>query len=767
MRSNDDAPWPSRRWSGSASVPNSASPSDSAWRRDLFGGALAAVVMLPVEGSYGLIAFAVLGPQYLRFGFASGIYAAVLSNLLVVLLGARGPLLAGSSAALALLVAPLLAALATRPGFLLPDGRPDAAAMLAVMALGIALAGAVQIGLGALRIGGIVRYIPFPVHAGFMNGVAVLMIIAMLPHVLGVASGATGTAWRDARPLTLLVALPTAWLALRPPRCMRNLPAYLVALLVGTALFYLLRALAGEAALGPTVGRLDFGWPDFDVLAPLASRPLRIRFDAAGPLLFQFVLAVALMSTLQSLLASSVVDSLTGERRDGERELLGQGVANLAAGIFGALPGAGAMARSKVNLNVGGTTHRSRLAFACCLLLAAALGSSVLRYVPMAAIGALFVSVALSLVDPWSWRSTATVWRAAVRLQRPGGALLQGWVVMVVVAATAVFFSLLYGVVAGMLISMLLFVGRNSRSPIRSITSGDCRRSRQVRPPATMEWLRAHGQRIAVLELDGALFFGTADAAAREVERLVRCSDYLIVDFRRVSQMDASGARVLAQAGQTIRAAGKHLLLASIATDDARADALRGMDLQETFSDALFFPDLDSALEAAENLLLDESAPRADEYGELTLGQTVLCAGLGTAEVALLERLMETRRLAKGEHVFERGDPGDRLYVSLRGRIAIRLAADAPCRHAAGRRLVSFAPGVVFGEMGLLQSQPRSAAAIAEDDGIVLSLSRMAFDLLGAQEPMLLGKLMRNLSSHLSARIRALTDDLQATLDAA
>ncbi len=125
---------------------------------------------------------------------------------------------------------------------------------------------------------------------------------------------------------------------------------------------------------------------------------------------------------------------------------------------------------------------------------------------------------------------------------------------------------------------------------------------------------------------------------------------------------------------------------------------------------------------------------------------------------------MVERRIGKGEAIFRRGDPGDAMYVSLQGQIGIWLPA-SESEGAAGRarRMVSYAPGVAFGEMGLLQGRARSADAIAEEDATVLELPRAAYEKIVGEHPALLSKMLLNLGMLLASRVRALTDELEAT----
>ncbi|MDQ3189215.1 MAG: cyclic nucleotide-binding domain-containing protein, partial [Pseudomonadota bacterium] len=263
--------------------------------------------------------------------------------------------------------------------------------------------------------------------------------------------------------------------------------------------------------------------------------------------------------------------------------------------------------------------------------------------------------------------------------------------------------------------------------------------------------------------LDGALFFGTAEAADEEIERLVHISDQIVIDFERVSEVDASGARVLLHAADAVRRAGKTLLFAGLSPRDARMRMIRDMDVHGRLADAQFFPDADRALEHAEDRLLSSLARAAFDDTPLTLAEALVGSGLQTDELEVLAAMMVERHIAKGEVVFRSGDPGDSMFVLLRGQIGIWLPVahtegDAP----RGRRLISFAPGVVFGDMGLLAGVARSADAIAESDALVLELQREQYERLVAEHPAVFGKLLLNISLLLASRVRSLSDELQA-----
>jgi SulP family sulfate permease len=626
----------------------------------------------------------------------------------------------------------------------------------------VVLAGVMQVLLAASKLGGLVRYVPYPVHAGYMNGVAVLMVMAMLPHLLGLPVGQSAADWRNAQPLAPVIALAALVLAVRPPQWTRRVPAYLTGLLAATALHHLLALTPLSGALGPLFNAPRFEWPGVDAMAPL--------FEGLGDgllrdklwLLIQFAAAAAFVSSLQTALAGSTIDELTHQREDRGRAMLQQGVANVAIGFIGGLPSAGAVGRSKVNVDAGGTTGMSRVFFAAGLVLALVFGLRFMSFVPMAAIAGVFAAVAYSLVDAWTRQATGVLWRQSLKWRMPR-ALAQSYGVMLLVAGIAIFVSLPLAIGSGVLVAILMFIRSNIKQPIRQIVHADRRTSRKVRPAAEAESLRTHGVRIALLELDGALFFGTAEAADQEIERLVHISDQIVIDFERVSEVDASGARVLLQAADAVRRAGKHLLFAGLSPRNARMRMIRDMDVHGRLDDAHFFLDADRALEHAEDRLLATLARAPVDDASLTLAEALAGSGLESDELDLLQSMMVERRVAKGEAVFRYGDPGDSMFVLLRGQVGIFLPAahtegDAPL----GRRLISFAPGVVFGDMGLLAGAARSADAIAESDALMLELQREPYERLVAEYPAVFGKLLLNISLLLASRVRSLSDELQA-----
>jgi sulfate permease, SulP family len=732
-------------------------------RGDVAGGITAAVVLLAIEGAYGLVAFSKFGPDEIHIGFMVGVFAAAVSSIVTVLAGARGPMLSGSSSALTLLFATMTATLALDPRSIGPNGYPFPPLVLAFVALAVVLAGVLQLLLGIFNMARLIRYVPYPVHAGYMNGTAVLMIGAMTPNFLGLPVGASITAWHEMRPLAAVIALVAFLIAVRPPAWSRRVPAYLAALGVATLLHHLLALTPADAWLGPLFSPPEFQWPQLDVLQSTSKYLPDGYFQDHLWTVLQFAVAMAFVAGLQTALGASHVDEATHTRRNLTREMIAQGAANIAVGVIGGVPSAGAIMRSKVNVDAGGTTAASRLFFGFGLVAALLIGLSYMRIVPMAALAGVFSAVAYSLVDQWTRRATGVLFRQTLKWRVPR-AMAQSYAVMVLVASIVMFVSLPAGIGAGMLVAILMFIRSNTKEPVRNIVHADIRRSRKVRPAVETDLLTRHGKRIVVVELDGALFFGTAEEADEVIEHLIHGADHIIIDFERVNEVDASGARVMLIAADHVQRAGKGLLLAGLPRNDPRARTIRDMDVHGRLDDSVFFQDADLALECAEDRLLRSLLPVGSTTAALSLEETLMGSGLAPDERAVLADMLIERRIAKGEYVFHSGDAGDSMYVLMHGQIGIWL----PPKHGGdtlteGRRLVSYAPGVVFGEMALLAGMGRSADAIAEADAIVLELQRAQYDRLMSDHPALLGKLLLNISLLLASRVRALSAELQAS----
>jgi len=292
-----------------------------------------------------------------------------------------------------------------------------------------------------------------------------------------------------------------------------------------------------------------------------------------------------------------------------------------------------------------------------------------------------------------------------------------------------------------------------SRSIVRREYEGGAVQSRRTRDPELMDVLATRGGEMLVLELEGPLFFGTADDLARRVEAARRDGvRFVVLDFKRVNEVDSTGARILLQLWERLQREGKHLLLSHLPRERAVATALH--DTGVTAADGRgprVFHDIDRALEWAEDELIRAHAPDAAARGERALATMDVAAGLDEAERAALGALLVRRVYDKGATVFHEGDEGRELFLIAAG------AASATLRLAdEGRqnRLATFSAGTVFGELALLDPGPRSATIVADETLVCYVLTEEAFERLQKDHPAVAIAVLTNLGRELTRRLR-------------
>jgi SulP family sulfate permease len=361
----------------------------------------------------------------------------------------------------------------------------------------------------------------------------------------------------------------------------------------------------------------------------------------------------------------------------------------------------------------------------------------------------------LSLCDRWS---RDLVLRLA---SRAGGRMeIATSIGIVILVATAqVVLNVMAALAIGVVAAVALLLVKLSGSPVRRHLDARARSSLKVRGPEARELLRSMAAQIRILELEGELFFGTADRLQSEFEQIPEATRFVILDLRRVHQIDASGARVLEVIAQRAKMHGLRVVLSHVRAGERHGRYLRAHGLEAAIAPEHWFADLDRALEWAEDQLL-QRARFEEAEGELPIERMSIFEGLSPEQVARATGRLERLELRGGDTVFNEGDRGDRMYFIARGAVSIKVRLD---NEAHARRLATFTAGVMFGEMALLEGDQRSADAFAKGELVVLySLSAPAFAALVHEGPALGVLIYRNLGRELAARLRATSGALRA-----
>lgn len=739
--------------SGSEARTTTPTATQNHWRGDLAGGLNAALVALPIELVYGLFAVAPLGLDWSQHGIRAALSACVLGGVVGALLRTTGGVISGTASVTALLLGTLAASLMRHPGIL---ATPDpAATAFVLLLLCTALAGILQWVFGVARLGRILKFVPFPVLAGLMCGVATLLLLASLRPALGadntIAWADAPAAWLPWSTLVFAVSLGMCfWLRRYYPR----LPAPALAMLVGATLHHLLISGVGITALGGTSSAIDTLVPTYSVWQSLLAQG-PVALIGWLPTLAPYAMAIAALASLESLLCLPLIEEVNHRRTDGDRHLRVLGLGNFLAGMLGATVTTANPSRVAINLASGARTAWSGVAYSATLLLAVVFLGNWLGMVPNAVTAAILAFMASRMVDAGTQRLAVQVlMRRRSVAPEQYRLLMANFSVVVLVALVVVLGDMLKGVAVGVFAAMFLFVRAGMRSVVRSVVTAEQRRSLKVRSLADMQVLAAEGRRTAVIEVEGALFFGTSDQLARAIDAMAPNTQWLILDLQRVSDVDPTGAHNLLLAARRLHTQHRTLSLAGAAPRVEQV--LKAMGLESSNAPVHWYDDLDSALEDHEDTLLRRSGSAAG-VAPLSFLQTSLADGMTYQQGKLLQSHLTRRSCESGEVVFRRGDSGSSLFVTTGSVVDILL----PLENGKSRRVASFAPGVVFGEMALLDGQPRSADAIINGAGTVWELTRDSLSEIEQHHPAIAHCIHLSLSRSLAERLRLTTLELR------
>lgn len=719
---------------------------------DIAGGVSAGVLTIPVSMGYGILALQPLGDGYVSYGVVAGLLSAIVVLLAGTLFGgSAGFMYTPRSVVTLIMAAVVLEGVVRGPAAGAAHG--DVERTLTLVFFVVVAAGMFQALFGALRLGSLIRYIPSPVMAGFQNAVAILIILAQVDTLLGfgrhVPVAQLPSHLAQVQTPTLAVGIVTFLSMWYGPRLTRRVPPVILGLLVGSGAYYALSLSGYGGQLGPVVGRM----PEAPLLPTyLLGFGLLLTERQIWPVLFTLgvgAFGLAIVASLDLLLCVRVLDGVTGERSRGSRELVRIGVGNMAAACFGGIASGVNLGASLANYRAGGRTRRASVAAAAVVLLAVLLLGPAIAVLPRVVIAGMLLVIGVQLFDQWTLKLLVrTITGKLIHGRRMAVDLL----VVLLVAGSILVFDPVVGVAVGVAVAVLFFLIRMSRSVVRRTYHGDAVRSRKARDPKLTEVLAAHGRRIVVFELEGPVFFGTAEDLATRVEAAAReGARQVVLDLRRVNEVDTTGARILIQIHERLRQQGARLLFSHTHDNYLVSTVLRDLGVAAALGPDALFPDTDAALEWAEEQVILARGAGDVLTGELAMDRLSVLEGLTDAECAVVRTLLVRRTFRPGEVVIEEGSLDRDLFLMSLGTVSVKIDLPGQDRR---RRLASFSAGTVFGEVALLDQQPRSATVTADEDAVCYVLSEDAFHALVRDHHAIAIKLLTNLGRELSRRVR-------------
>lgn len=476
------------------------------WRGDLFGGLTAAIVALPLALAFGVASGA---------GAIAGLYGAIFVGFFASLFGGTPAQVSGPTGPMTVVITTVIASLMATY-----KDNPETA--IAISFTVVMLGGLFQILLGVMKLGQYITLMPYTVISGFMSGIGVIIINLQLPPLLGYAgTGAVLDTLKQLpsyisqpNPVALGLGLLTLFLVfVAPPKLNRILPAPLLALVVCTVLSVVLFKNADISRIGSIPSELP------KLRIPTFS--LRELTD-----MLRYGVTLGFLGAIDSLLTSLVADNITRTQHNSDRELIGQGIGNVFAGLFGGLAGAGATMRTVVNVQAGGGTPLSGMIHSVALLIVVLVAGPLTAVIPNAVLAGLLLKVGIDIID-WSF------------IKRAHNVSFKGTGLMYLVLFLTVFVDLITAVAVGSFIANLLTIKRlTDLQSDRIQATTDPIHAHDLKPEEQKLLALAEGN-ILLFQLGGPLSFGAAKTISQSMS-IVQDYQALILDLSEVPSIGVS-----------------------------------------------------------------------------------------------------------------------------------------------------------------------------------------------------------------------------------
>lgn len=509
---------------------------------NLFGGITAGVIALPLALAFGVAS---------GLGAAAGLWGAIIVGFFASIFGGTNTQISGPTGPMTVVIASLVLAYPNSPK---------------IIFMAIFLAGLLQICLSFTGVAKLIHFVPYPVVSGFMCGIGVIIILLQLAPFLGLEANGTPIeqifqVFKHLPNISLeaiilsLVALITIFLT--PKKIAKYCPSSLLALIIGTVV-----AMAFHFDV-KTIGEIPLGLPHFE-LGLISFKD----FQAILPL----AITLAILGSIDSLLTSLVVDSITNTKHNSNKELVGQGIGNAIAGMFGGLAGAGATMRTLININSGGTGRLSGVTHSIFLICVVLFLAPFASQIPLAVLAAILIKVGIDIIDYKYLKVISHSSKADI-------------LVMATVFVLTVIDDLIFAVGVGIVLSAVLFAVRASQDlkvdtynhEIPNL-QGDCKLY------------------LGILHIDGMFFFGSASTVLARSEALLE-KETIIVDCQKIKSMDISATFALETMISRLKDDNIHVVVIFNNTRIAREQLFSGLSQSISRHDIAF--SMDSAIKKA------------------------------------------------------------------------------------------------------------------------------------------------------------------------
>jgi sulfate permease, SulP family len=704
---------------------------------DFWGGLSASAVMLPQATAFGIALWAPYSDNPALGALAGLITAIGLCFFSGLSSGTTGMVSAPTGPTMVLISGALVS---------LSAQGITGSSLATDIAILLFITGIFQIIIGLSNGGKLIKFIPYPVVAGFMTGSAFLMINSQLVML-------------DLKSFELMIqnSLWIPWLTAAVtfaamsllPKILPAIPGTVSGLLTGTLVFHLLAKFSQFSyPENWVVGRL----PDISSVNIILPHSLE---NIPWNIILPVSLALAVLSSLDSLLTSVVADVATSDRHKAKRELVGQGFGQMAAALFGGIAGAGTTGASLVAIKSGGRYWAAIISAFTFIFIIIFLGP-VAALLPISVLAGIILHVAIMGMierDIIAWLKRRT-------------SLLDATTALMVTGVT-IAYDLMIAVGVGLIIAIFQFVRAQILSPvIHRRSTIEQHPSLRSRSEQERNLLKENADRIIIYELKGNLFFGTVDNLFEEFNSDLLRPAQIILDMARVQQVDLTAVRMFQQMSERLHTVKGELIFTNVRGGKGLSQkvekTLRRISPHHSGDYPVkTFIDSDEAIEYAENKLLKQLGEEGHESSRVELEKSSLFYNLPADATEAIKQVMKPIFLKSGEYLFKTNDSGEELFIVIEGEIDILLPYGK--RHY--KRLAKFGPGSFFGEIAFLKSGTRTADAKAITKIELLMLNQKSFQQLREQSPEIAIKLLMRLGKELSDRLRWSDKELRRLAD--
>ena len=533
--------------------------------KDLMAGIIVGIVALPLAIAFGIASG--VTPE-------KGLFTAIIAGFIISFLGGSKVQIGGPTGAFIVIVY----------GIVQEFGVTG-------LAIATMIAGVMLIAMGLLKLGSVIKFIPFPVIVGFTSGIAVTIFSTQIKDLLGLQTGEmpgdflskwgvyfqtfTSINWWAAA-----VGIVSIGIIALSPKISKKIPGSLIAIVVMTVIVYFLREKFGITAIETIGDRFTI-----DPSLPKAAAPV-INFEVIETLL-PTAFTIAMLGAIESLLSATVADGVIGDKHNSNTELIAQGVANVVTPIFGGIPATGAIARTMTNINNGGRTPVAGIIHAVVLLLILLFLGDLTKHIPMACLAGVLVIVSYNMSE---WRT----FKALMKNPKSDVAVLIATFLLTVI------FDLTIAIEIGLLLAVVLFLRRISETSGISIFKSEIDEADYVEGTSDTEKLQLP-KGVEVYEIEGPFFFGVANKFEETMKQIGDKPAIRIIRMRKVPFIDSTGTHNLENLIKMSQKDKTQILLSGV-NENVR-NVLINVGIEKLLGAENIYPNINEALDRANVLL--------------------------------------------------------------------------------------------------------------------------------------------------------------------